>query len=448
MRYGVTFIIFAEMNIVKEYFKKRIGYQTLNSNEKQTFKLHLGFTLSDGLVAGVLTLNEFVFLRSLHGSSYQLSFLFQFSVIVFIFLIFISEWLKRVGDKQRLVRMTGLFTRMPLAVLLFFPASQESFFGNSVFHYIFLTVFLVYYFGNLIIFPTINLFLKSNYRHEFFGPLFSYSTLAGKVIMLITAFIYGLILDYDPTAYRWVFVVAAFAGTLSTILLSLIQYKEIDIKKYTGGLWTSVKDSIMRMRNIMKENVPFRHFELGFLFYGFAFMSTITVITIFFDKQLGLNYFSVAAYKNSYNILALFLIPFFGRTLSKIDPRKFAAITFASIMLYLLSLVLTYYVPEYTYFMGVKLYYALIPFVLFHSVFAATMSLLWSIGSAYFCEPHEAGDYQSVHLFLTSTRAVFAPILGVLFYELYGFVFTFSLGAGALLIAIGIMVWSYKRSVR
>jgi predicted MFS family arabinose efflux permease len=87
----------------------------------------------------------------------------------------------------------------------------------------------------------------------------------------------------------------------------------------------------------------------------------------------------------------------------------------------------------------------MIPFVLFHAVFAATMSLLWSIGSAYFCKPHEAGEYQSVHLFLTATRAVFAPILGVIFYELYGFVFTFSIGAASLLIAIVIMIWSYRR---
>jgi hypothetical protein len=73
------------------------------------------------------------------------------------------------------------------------------------------------------------------------------------------------------------------------------------------------------------------------------------------------------------------------------------------------------------------------------------MSLLWSIGSAYFCKPHEAGEYQSVHLFLTATRAVFAPLLGVLFYEMFGFVFTFSIGAASLLIAILIMFWSYRR---
>jgi len=422
-------------------------YNGLLPAEKHTFKLHLGYTLLDNIVAGVLTLNEFVFLRSLHGSSYQLSFLFQFSVLVFIFLVFISEWLKRVNNKQKLVKLSGFLTRAPLALLLFFPPTSGQLFVEPIFHYIFLSLFLVYYLGNPILFPTINLFLKQQYRHEQFGILYSKATVTGKVLMLLTAFVYGILLDYDPDAYRWVFAVAATAGVVSTWLLSKIEYTELNVQPIKQRFFESVAISVRSMRKIMKDNVPFRHFELGFLFYGFAFMSTVTVMTLFFDKQLGLNYFSVATYKNSYNIIALFLIPFFGRMIGKIDPRKFAAITFASIMLYLLSLSMVVYFPANIMMGDFRLYYGMIPFVLFHSVFAATMSLLWSIGSAYFCKPGEAGEYQSVHLFLTATRAVFAPLLGVLFYEMYGFVFTFCVGAFSLLIAIVAMVWSYKRDV-
>ncbi len=433
------------MNFIKTYFKSKIGYQSLVLNEQHTFKLHLGFMLTDGFVQGVLLLNEFVFLRSLKGSSFQLSFLFQFSVIAFIFLILISEWMKRVNDKPRLVRITGILTRMPLALILLFPANPAVYTADSIFHYIYLALFLIYYMGNLVIFPMINLFLKSNYRHELFGPLFSYSTLANKVIMLIVAFLYGWVLDIDASAYRWVIAMAAIAGTLSTYYLSKINYSEEIVERPKNSLWNSVRLSVDNLKNILKENLPFRHFEWGFMFYGFAFMSTTTVITIFFEKQLGLNYFSVATYKNLYNIVALFLIPYFGRTLSRIDPRHFAAITFSSIMLFLASLILTNYVTGNITVWGFKLYYAMIPFILFQAVFAATMSLLWSIGSAYFCKPSEAGDYQSVHLFLTSARSLLAPLLGVLFYELYGFVFTFVAGIVFLVIAIAIMLWSYRK---
>lgn len=433
------------MNPLLQLLAGRKLYENLGTNEKRTFGLHLGYTVLDNFVAGILTLNEFVFLRSLQGSSYQLSFLFQFSVLVFIFLVFISEWLKRVNNKQKLIRITGFLTRAPLAILLFFPRNEAAMEATSVYHLIFLVIFLVYYLGNPIIFPNINLFLKGNYQHENFGRLYSLATLTGKVFMLLTAFAYGVILDLDKFAFTWVFALAAIAGITSTYLLSGINFKEELAETPKDSFWKSVIKSATGMRAILKNNVPFRHFELGFLFYGFAFMSTVTVMTIFFEKQLGLNYFSVATYKNAYNILALFMIPVFGKLLGKIDPRKFAAITFTSIMLYLLSLVLTYYYPGSTNIGSFRFYYGMIPFVLFHAVFAATMSLLWSIGSAYFCKPHEAGEYQSVHLFLTATRAIFAPLLGVIFYELYGFVFTFSLGAISLFAGILIMIWSYKK---
>lgn len=433
------------MNFITRRLFRDLNFKELLPEEKHTFKLHLGYTVFDNFVQGILMLNEFVFLRSLNGSSFQLSFLFQFSVLVFIFLIFFSEWLKRTRNKQKLIRIVGIATRAPLALLLFFPRSSEVMNASSVYHYIFLALFLIYYLGNPIIFPTINLFLKSNYRHENFGRLYSLATLWGKILMLITAFIYGILLDIDKFAYTYVFALAAVAGVISVILLSRIHYTGSSQAVPSGGLFLSVKESVLGMRRIMKNNTPFRHFEMGFLFYGFAFMSTVTVMTIFFEKQLGLNYFSVATYKNAYNIIALFLIPYFGRILGKIDPRKFAAFTFASIMLYLLSLILTYYLPQHVQIGSFKLYYSMIPFVLSHSVFAATMALLWSIGSAYFCKPDEAGDYQSVHLFLTATRSIFAPLLGVLFYQMYGFVFTFSIGAVSLLIAMAIMIWSYRR---
>jgi hypothetical protein len=431
------------MNFMASAFRAKTT-QGLLPVEKRTFRLHLWYTIFDNFVLGVLALNEFVFLRSVNGTSLQLSFLFQFSVVVFLLLIFTSAWLSRVSDKPRLVRRAGIITRAPLALLLFFPHSEAAMLSNSWYHIAFLLIFFIYYLGNPVLFPTINLLLKKNYRHEHFSRLYSYSTLWGKVVMLVVVFLYGVLLDYDKYAYTWVFFLAAMAGVAAVILLSRIPYEAVPGNIPQSGILDSVRESIARMRSIMKQNTPFRHFELGFMFYGFGFMSTVTVITIFFEKELSMNYFTMATYKNSYNIIALFLIPFFGRVLGRIDPRKFGAITFASVMCYLLSLVLANYFPQKIVFGNFSLFYSLIPYLLFHSIFAATMSLLWSIGSAYFCTPDEAGDYQSVHLFLTAFRSLFAPLLGVLFYQKFGFVFTFAMGAAMLAMAVVVMIWSYK----
>ena len=181
------------------------------------------------------------------------------------------------------------------------------------------------------------------------------------------------------------------------------------------------------------------------MLYGVSFMITVTVITIFFERALHLNYSSVAFYKNAYNILAILLLPYTGRLLGRIDPRMFAVITFGSLALFITFILLTEVFPYHFTLQGIEVYPMLMVAYLFYGVFAATMALLWFIGSAYFCKPEEAGDYQSVHLSLTAVRALFAPLFGVFFYELVGFAGTFMLAIASLLLGIGLMVWSWRR---
>jgi hypothetical protein len=50
--------------------------------ERKTFRLHLAYSFIEGILAGLIALNEFVFVKSLLGTGYQLSVLFQFSVVV------------------------------------------------------------------------------------------------------------------------------------------------------------------------------------------------------------------------------------------------------------------------------------------------------------------------------------------------------------------------------
>ncbi|MFZ4399859.1 MAG: MFS transporter [Bacteroidales bacterium] len=419
---------------------------TLNDLEKRTLRLHVWYSLIEGFIVGILALNEFVFIKSLKGSNYQLGLLFQFSVILYVFLIFLNEMLKRVKDKKKLLRYTAFFTRIPLILLVFFPRSSQGIASEPIFHLLFLAIFFVYYAGMPIIYPNINLFLKNAYRNEHFGRLYGFATALNKVIMLIVTLLYGILLDIDNFAFTYIFPIVAIMGILSVYLLSMIEFKEdSSISFIKESFSQSVKKSFSNMVSILKKNKPYLHFEAGFMIYGFAFMISVTVITIYFDKELHLNYSSVAFYKNIYNIVAIALLPFFSKLIDKIDPRKFAIITFSSIMLFILSLALTDFFPQNIIVFGIKLYYTMIPYLIFQSIFAATMSLLWSIGSAYFCRSSEAGDYQSVHLSLTGLRAVFAPTSGVIIYELFGFFTTFMLAICALLIAIILMVWSYRK---
>ncbi len=400
----------------------------------------------EGVILGVLALNEFVFIKSLHGTNYQLGFLFQFSMVIFLFLVFINEMLKRIKNRKKMLRLVSLLTRLPLLLILFFPRDTETVLAHEIYHYIYLGLFLIYFSGNIVIYPNINFLLKTNYRHHNFGKLYSYATSLNKVIMLVITFAYGYLLDYDNYFFVYALPITGLLGVISGFVLAAMPYQETQSELEKKTLVQSVTDSVKEMWSILKTNVPYRHFEGGFMFYGFSFMISITVITIYFHEALNLNYSSVAFYRNAYNILAIILLPVAGRLLGNIDPRKFAVITYLSIALYIFFLMMTSYFPDSFEFLDITVYYTLILYIIFHGIFAATMVLLWNIGSAYFCRPVEAGTYQSIHLSLTGVRAIFAPLLGVLFYELFGFTVTFSIAVFFLLMAIALMIWSYRRT--
>lgn len=416
----------------------------LNSKERYTFRMHAIYMAVEGVILGVLALNEFVFIKSLQGSNYQLGFLFQFSMLVFLFLVLINEFIKRVQNRKKLLRIVALLTRLPLLFILFFPDNAEQMLVNNYYHYIFLGIFLIYFSGNIVIYPNINFLLKTNYQHQHFGKLYSYATSINKIIMLLVTFVYGYLLDFNNFSFVYIIPLIGVLGVISVFILSNIKYPENEPTDYHLSIFQSVKRSILEMKHILSTNIPYKHFELGFMFYGFSFMISVTVITIYFYEHLDLNYASVAFYRNAYNILAIILLPFFGKMLGNIDPRKFSVITYSAIALYIFFLMMTTYFPYSFEAYDITIYYTLIFYIIFHGVFAATMVLLWNIGSAYFCKPDEAGTYQSIHLSLTGARALVAPLIGVVFYEMFGFTLTFGLAIISLLAAIGLMIWSYR----
>ncbi|MFC2114705.1 MFS transporter [Bacteroidota bacterium] len=418
-------------------------FRNLTFSEKNTFRLHVIYSLIEGIILGVLALNEFIFVRSMKGSENLLSILFSFSTIVLLFSIFFNEFLKRYQNKRKLLNIVGIATRLPLLILIFFPGNIQELTSTMSYHYIFLGIFLVYFSAQPIILPIINLFLKQNYNHDNFGKLYSYSTMLNKIVMLVTTFLVGLLLDADNFAFRYIYPIIGGLGILSVYLLSLIRISEQKtlVRK---PLFQSAQDSLSEFVSILKQNKEFRDFEIGFMFYGFAFMTTAVMITLFYDRVLNLNYSSFAFYKNFYNIVAILFLPVFGRLIGILPPRKFAAMTFTFMFFMVLFTALTEYIPVMNVFLGIKIYYVLIVASLSYGLFAGAMPLLWSIGSAYFCKSEDAATYQAIHLSLTGVRGCFAPFIGILIYKHSSFSVTFLLALLSLLIAIFYMVYSAK----
>jgi len=103
----------------------------LKIDEKKVFGLHLLYSIIEGVLAGVVVLNEFVFVKSLKGTEMQLAILFQTSVIVFVFSVVIHELVKRY-KKKNILRMTALITRLPMLLVIIFPREVLS--ANDMVH--------------------------------------------------------------------------------------------------------------------------------------------------------------------------------------------------------------------------------------------------------------------------------------------------------------------------
>ena len=113
----------------------------ITDKEKRTFYFHMTFSIIDGMIRAALLLNEYVFIKSLNGSSYQLSVLFQSSVIVLLLSVVFNQLIHRSRLKRKLLRRAGFLTHLPLLILLFFPRTPGAYTVDSIYHYIFLFVF-------------------------------------------------------------------------------------------------------------------------------------------------------------------------------------------------------------------------------------------------------------------------------------------------------------------
>lgn len=414
----------------------------ISKNEKHTFVLHTLSNIFEGIFDAVITLNSVVLIKALYGSEFQVSLLFQLMIMVFLTSIFFNEYLKRVANKKKLLRIVALVTRLPFMLFLFFPKEHTEY--SLALNALFIGIFFVGFLARPIVFPTINLFLRNNYEKKNFGPLYAFSFQIRKIVNLIALFSVGLLMDYDNSSFRYVYPAIGLLTIIGIFVFSNVKYESSEIVK--SPLMKAVKQSLINSWNIMKIDKAFRDFEIAYMIYGFAWLISYPVLSVYYVDVLDLNYSGVAFYTDLFLIGSIFMYPFFGKLIEKTDPRKFAAIVFGSLGMFFVFAMLTEYFPVNFEMFKIKLFPVLAFACLFHAVFTASQGLLWNIGSSYFAKPSQTADYQSIHLTCVGLRAVFAPLIGVGIYQLFGFTVMFLVSVAFLTCSVVFVLLSAKKS--
>lgn len=416
----------------------------LNPVEKRTFWLHMLFSFVEGLTRGILALNAYVLLRSLDGSNQQVGYLFTITWGIMLLTVFFSILARNTKNIKKLLVIMAFVTRGPLLLFAFFPLFITSYPNLELAHNLFLIIFLFYFFSQPFFMPIINLVLKTNYSKDKFGRLFGYSNMVRNGMTLLGTFIFAVLLEGDYQAYTVVYPIIGLVGILSIYLFNLIDFSTYN-PIISGTFFRKLSVSIGKLWEILIKNKPYRDFEIGFIFYGIAFMMTDSVVKIFMEDYLKLDYITISVYENLRWIFAICLTPIFSLWVDRIDPRKFGIFTFLSLALYLFFMGLTQYLDQTVSIAGYDLHITIIISIFFFGVFTATMGILWSIGSSYFCKADEAADYQAVHMSLTGIRALFFPIIGIAVYEQFSYSINFGFGIAFLIIGILAFYISMKR---
>lgn len=392
-------------------------FADLSPREKRTFLLHLGYSLTDGLITGILTLNEFVFLKSFHAGSFKLSMLFQLAVLVLPFSIFFTHFFEKIPNKTGVFIRMALFTRLPLILFILFPWFQSYGMSESTVQNVFLLLFLLYYLASPFILPLINQLLKNNYESVRLGKLYSYSWSANMLSQLAASLLFGRILDSFPEAYTIIYPMLGIMGMAGIYMISKIKDDSQVKVREDKSLIDSWQTTLIHSVEAVKENKPFRDFQIGLMIYGVAFLMNQPVVALFLNNQLGLGYSEIAGYKGIALGLSILLFPLAGLLLDRNDPRRYGNWCFALIAVFFLLMMLSIPLPWNIQLSGMRIY--LFPALAFivYGLFTGGITILWGIGSSYFSPVKEVAFYHSIHCSLTGIRGIIAPLLGSAIYS-------------------------------
>ncbi len=419
-------------------------YSNLNYREKITYKIYLFFTILEGIVFGITLMNEFVFIRSLKGSESLVGVLFLLSITVYFILFISNEITRRIRNKRKLITITAIFSRAPLIGFLFFPDSVNE--SNSAgLHFFFLILMFLYYLGTAITLPTINQLLKHNFRNNNFGKLYGYATTANKIAAMLSTLLFGILLDKNYFIFRYVYPAMGILGICGYIMLSRIPYNS-RVVYVREKLSNSLLNSVRRMFKILKNDKAFRDFEIAYFSYGTAFMFSTTVVTFFLESHLNLSYSVISGYKTLSGAVTFLSLPLFGILMDKVDQRRFSSFMFSFMLMYLIFIVLTYFYPFGCALFGLNVILFLFLAFIMYGLFSSSGTLSWNVGTAFFTKDSQAvGDYHAIHITLTGLRG-FLALLGVIIYQTWGYVATFSISALFVFLALLIIEISLKKN--
>ncbi len=379
---------------------------TLTADEKAAFKLHLISQVFGAVAAGVMMNHDYIATNGLGASVMQITLLTMIWPVSNLFSVLVSHFVDSTNRHSSAI-FVGAFLRLPIALM---------FFSGSV-NFMLLLLFL-YFSSNSLVIPGQNAVMRSRYKKGHRGLLFGWTMSALNLFALPAAMIVGALLDADFSFYKWMFVAEGIMGSAQAVVMGFMAK---GMKDPIVVAQSNLSDFFKSIGHVIKGDKEFVKFEAFFMIYGFGFMTIQPAIPFYSQEVLGLSYEQYALAKGVIGQLGLLLLaPFLGAKMDKLHPFKFTGIVCFILAGFPLLLIGSSLIPS----LGVPLFYA--AWVAF-AIGIAGVVLSWNMSSMFFAPEGRTATYQGLHVTATAMRGFFAPVLGSVVMEYFGFTANFLL---------------------
>jgi MFS family permease len=383
--------------------------------ERYTAFFHLRAVAGQGALAGVLLLNEYVARKQLDASRWHI-----------LALLLIPPTAQLVAVAWNPATSPGPVARRPFRVLgigmhalLLLPLLT----GGGWTAWQFVALIATVCAAQMLLVPVQNAIIARNYgdlgRGRRFGSAVAVQSL-GIVAVSVPA---GLWMDHDPTAWVWVYALAAIAGMLAYRNWGRLRRRREVAPPRTLALHRSAWAAIRRDRTFLA-------FEGCFMVYGLGFLALQPILPLFLVDEIGVSYADVGLARGAVFWIVMVLAgPLVGRLGDRLGILRLGAAGFLALALFPLTLWL---MPHRVgLFLGFGVF----------GLAMAAVNVAWNLGPITMARGRDPVPYLNAHLAAVGLRALVGMTAATALHQAFGTASVFAGVIGLELLAAGLMLW-------
>jgi MFS family permease len=375
-------------------------------------------TFFNGIINSLGHIQDIIAKKAMDGLDWQITVLVMIWPVANLFSIWWGKLLERTERKSRFFLLVAFAGRLTLMLGLWITNVNQ----------FILLLAVVHSFSSLFI-PLQNSLMQANFRPQIRGRVFGYSMSVITVIVLISSYISGRLLDYNEEYYRYLLLIFGIMGFTGSFILSFAKFnkRKITVIQKKLNFREIFLAPLIRTFDMLKKHKTFARFEMNFFIYGIGFLIVLPIIPKYLVEDLEMSYTLTFLGKGIVSQLGiLFLSPIAGRVFDKGDPCRFSGMAFTLLAFYPITFLISSFFANRI----IAIYLVFLAYIIF-GIAMSGVSISWHMSSIYFAGDEDASMFQSVHVTLTGLRGLIVPLIGYGIMKLAGIRAVFGVSAVA-----------------